>query len=428
MQWPEALARAAVERWERSKAFHVHVADRPVRIRFDDKQFPSAWAPGGHDEREAILAAVAALAKTGLAEVRRTGRGMLSTVHAFVLAADAVEAAYQELDRLHVSTRRSRARAFLAYIDTLPRNAAGWTHAYLARVTDDLGQGRFHLLGRGAHEESNAREVEDALRALVIIAGNAQWDERSMSGELFGNTKRLRDVRPRVRQMLLMGDPHWKTAPRPTERRIWSHYGEVFKPPFTAVAANLKIEGVVDLALFKPYAALPRAVLLRIANTVAASNLKPVVTTIENETAFLRYLDEDDVPTRIDAGTEIVLYTEGFPSDDLLQLLRDLAPHVSGVRHWGDSDVYGIRIAEMVGLAAGCVSLFRTDAAWVLEQPPRLGQQLDSAHKLMLDKLREHCEAPHVVGASEVATAVLLRGLWFEQEVYYASAALVVAG
>lgn len=426
MRWPEALARAAVERWERSVAFHVGRADRPVRVRFDAKQFPGAWEPGGHDEREAILLAVGDLEKAGLAEVRRTGRGMLATVHAFVLEAAAVEAAYEELARLHIPTRRSRAKALLAYVETISADADGWARDYFVRFAEDVARGRFHLLGRGAHEESAAWEVDDALRVVIRIAGRVPWDERSVSGELFGDTKRLRDVRPRVRQMLLLGDPHWRSSQRPTERGIWTHYGEVFKPPFTAVAASLEIENVAALAVFRPYAALPRTVLLRLADAVTTSGSRPLVTTIENESAFLRYLDEDDVRARVDAGTEIVLYTEGFPSDDLLHLLKSLSAHVTGVRHWGDSDVYGIRIAEMIGRAVGTVTLFRTDAAWVASQPARLGQRLQPAHKVMLRRLIEQNEAPHCRGSNELANAVFSKGCWFEQEVYYAAGSLML--
>jgi hypothetical protein len=417
MRWPEALARAAVERWERSGGFHLGVADQSVRVALDAKQFPMAWQPGGHDERESLNAGVLTLEREGLAQVRRSGRGALATERAVVLSAEAVEMAYAELQELGLPTRRAHARQMLTAVEQALEGASGWAAEYLAATGAQLKRGRFTLLGRGAQEPSSASDVRDSMRVMVRLEHHEPYDERSLSGELFGETKRLHDLRPRVRHMLLVADPYWKNEPPPSDRVLWSRYGEVFKLPFTAVATSAHLPGVADFALFRPYALLPRTMLERLADWIVGSGTRPTVTTIENATNFIRYIEEDDVRRAIAAGMEIVLFSEGFASDDLLCFVGRLRG--CPARHWGDTDVHGIRIAEFIGRAAGGLDLFRATGEWVDGLPVRLGQRLLADHRRALEQIVEQGLAPHVRGANRLATAVLQREHWFEQEVFY---------
>jgi hypothetical protein len=52
--------------------------------------------------------------------------------------------------------------------------------------------------------------------------------------------------------------------------------------------------------------------------------------------------------------------------------------------------------------------------------PARLGSRLDEAHRRALQRLASDEPACHCEGASELARAILDRGYWFAQEVYYA--------
>ena len=62
--------------------------------------------------------------------------------------------------------------------------------------------------------------------------------------------------------------------------------------------------------------------------------------TCENETPFARMIRED--------RTEVLLYTSGFPNEAVLSLYRLIAPQAGPRRHWGDSDLAGLRIAAML--------------------------------------------------------------------------------
>jgi hypothetical protein len=425
MLWPESLARAAVDRWERSRAFHLKEVDRAVRLAFDARHFPAAWSAGGYDEREAIIAAGIALERAGLAIVRRSGRGALATERAVVLQPAAVEQAYSALATRGVVTRRDVARRLQREAYRVARDTDGWLRIFLEAAASDLTMGRFNRLGRSAHLQRHEREVRHSLRVLPRLVTRDPFDERSLSGEVFGETKRLRELRPRIRQMLLTADPHWQGKPAPTERGFWEHYGESFRQPFTAVASAANLRGVADLRLFRPYAELPRPILDRLADLLSQSNSRPVVTTIENLSAFLRYIEEPDVRLAIEAEQEIVLYTAGFASDDLTAFLAGAAPYTAEVRHWGDTDVHGLRIAQLLGRSAGRVQLFRATAEWVRLRPPRLGTPLDAMHRRALERIICNNEAPNCEGADDLAGAVLESGYWFEQEVYYADDAVV---
>lgn len=66
----------------------------------------------------------------------------------------------------------------------------------------------------------------------------------------------------------------------------------------------------------------------------------PVLLTCENETPFGRMIREK--------RPEILLYTRGFPSDAVGRIYTLLAPHAACCRHWGDSDLAGLRIAAIL--------------------------------------------------------------------------------
>lgn len=421
MKWPEALARAAVKRWERSGDFHLAQADRPLRVAFDAKTFPEAWAIGGHEERESILMAALELERQGLATIRRTGRGALATERAIVLEGAAVEQAYRVLEQRGTRTRRAHARAMREVVAAALPHATGWSAGYLRQVLEDLGRGRFVKLGRGAQDPSEASDIRDAVQVVCRLARREPYDERSLSGELFGDTKRLQALRSHVRQILLAGDPHWADRSAPSDRQLYDYYREVFKPPFTAVAAGAVIVEVADFRLFQPYAMLPAPLLMRLAEWTNGRPLRAVLTTIENPTAFLRYLEEDAVRRGVRAGDEVVISTEGFASEDVIAFLECTRGAWREVRHWGDTDVHGLRIAELIATAAGGATIFRATGDWVRALPRRLGRPLDDGHRAALEAVGAEDE-PTCTGVREVAAAVLAAGHWYEQEVYYAAA------
>jgi DNA-binding transcriptional ArsR family regulator len=66
----------------------------------------------------------------------------------------------------------------------------------------------------------------------------------------------------------------------------------------------------------------------------------PVLLSCENETPFGRMIREQ--------RPETLLYTRGFPSDAVRRVYTLLAPRAACCRHWGDSDLAGLRIAAIL--------------------------------------------------------------------------------
>lgn len=87
-----------------------------------------------------------------------------------------------------------------------------------------------------------------------------------------------------------------------------------------------------------------------------------IVHTSENETPFCRLVREQ--------FPEPVIYTEGYPNAAVRRLLR-LLPPATAVRHWGDSDLDGLRIADILA-ATRPLELWRCGLAELQRQRPRL--------------------------------------------------------
>ncbi len=81
--------------------------------------------------------------------------------------------------------------------------------------------------------------------------------------------------------------------------------------------------------------------------------------TCENETPFGRMVRE--------RRPGIIIYTCGFPNDAVLSLYRHIAPQAGSRRHWGDSDLAGLRIAAMLH-AVHSLRLWRCDLANLQKQ------------------------------------------------------------
>lgn len=415
MRWPEALATAAVQAWENSDRFHLGGVDGQVRLELSERHFPRAWAVGGHEHREEIQLAAEELERQAKARVVRSGRGSSAAAQAVILSPEAVEEAYSLVG---ARSRRASLRSLCGELAQLELSQAPlWLREYRDQAVSELEQGRTAALGAKVSLE----HVRDAFLAAERIAKAGSYEERSLSGAMFGWTKRLREIRGRVRHILYSADPYWSAWPAvPDDRIFFSHYGETFKPPVTSIAATLTIPGVMEMREFVPYAAVPRAVLLRIGD-VLATRSETLITTIENESAFLRYLTEAPTQGRITDGTEVVLYTGGYASDDVMDFLRRLAPGAHRLRHWGDADYDGLRIALLIGEAGGGAQLYRTTPRWVAETDAHLGNRLRDEDRsalgsLQLDPCLRWC--PEV---AEVAGAVLANDVWFEQEVFYAT-------
>ncbi|HEX8672986.1 MAG TPA: hypothetical protein VF710_13910, partial [Longimicrobium sp.] len=91
------------------------------------------------------------------------------------------------------------------------------------------------------------------------------------------------------------------------------------------------------------------------------------------------------------------------------------------LRHWGDADYDGLRIALLIGQAGNGAHLYRTTPCWVAETDARLGNRLSDEDRAALRSLQMDLCLRWCPEVAEVAGAVLANEVWFEQEVFYAS-------
>jgi hypothetical protein len=133
------------------------------------------------------------------------------------------------------------------------------------------------------------------------------------------------------------------------------------------------------------------------------------ILTIENEAPFLAAMAE---------GLHrrwVLVATGGFPNRAVVGLLKSVVPQAASWRHWGDTDLAGIRIARTLADRVGNTpSFFRCTADDVRRWRERL-IPLDPGDK---KSLALHLRAyPDALGA-DVLRTVLQEGGWLEQEAW----------
>jgi hypothetical protein len=136
------------------------------------------------------------------------------------------------------------------------------------------------------------------------------------------------------------------------------------------------------------------------------------ITTIENETAFLAYVEEAGGPAGLGDRGEIAVYTAGFPDPGLLDALAAIAARKPALelRHWGDADLGGLRIWWLIRTRLGRpVAHYRTRAEWI-EATVRSGgaQVIDDGERAALARLGRQLEASPWAGATDLSDAAAL--------------------
>ncbi len=127
--------------------------------------------------------------------------------------------------------------------------------------------------------------------------------------------------------------------------------------------------------------------------------------TCENETPFGRMIRQ--------RRPEVLLYTCGFPNNAVLSIYEHIAPWADPCRHWGDSDLAGLRIAAMLH-AVHPLRLWRCDSA-SLHKHRNCLIALSEGQKSQVDQfLAQHPEFPF--GAELRFT---LEYGWLEQESWF---------
>jgi hypothetical protein len=134
-------------------------------------------------------------------------------------------------------------------------------------------------------------------------------------------------------------------------------------------------------------------------------NFTPPVITCENESPFCRL--------SLQREPGVILYTEGYPNAAVLELLRLLRPLNLLGRHWGDSDLDGLRIAEMLNRVHP-LTLWRCNLPELQRLQSRLKPLTAKAADASASYLRNHLYFPF---AAELLYTI--ENGWLEQESWH---------
>lgn len=129
---------------------------------------------------------------------------------------------------------------------------------------------------------------------------------------------------------------------------------------------------------------------------------KPPLITCENESPFCRLAQQRE--------PGIFVYTEGYPNAAVLELLHLLRPLQLSARHWGDSDLDGLRIAEILNHVHP-LTLWRCHLAELQRLQSRLKPLTAKQQETATNFLQNHPAFPF---ATELAYTI--GNGWLEQE------------
>ncbi len=298
---------------------------RVVRVRLKDDA--PAYAASSRQECNEMLQTLAAQGWVALHWEKNEADNWLRAVDLNIDYADQV---YELLAR---TPRLSQAAALKALIAAqTPRG--GWHTSILDWLVLQLESQRsvapFNL--------DDPKFNRDLLTALAAIADlRSPVLERTLSSDLFGDSKRLESLRAALATLLRRHSPF--AADYETADDLLRTHQLHRIPEYVPVAGPLtfSLNGKrLETEPFWPSLALS-AETLRSAEVVECR--APIILTVENATSFTEL-------TGIRPSTIFFIFTGGFPSLTVIGLLRAIRDCEPTCRffHWGDMDAGGFRI------------------------------------------------------------------------------------
>lgn len=194
---------------------------------------------------------------------------------------------------------------------------------------------------RGRGPEA-AQDLADAARAVAASRQDPGSERilRRESVRLFGDSKRLEKLTPWL-ELLVTGEPTAAGLPR---EDVWSAIGLRREPQPLLLAGSGTVElDEVALPLVRPYLGVPMESLRGVATAAR------YLLTIENLASF------HDAARDPAAALGLLLYTGGMPSPAWRRAYARIVaglPAGAAVRHWGDIDEGGFRIAAALAEVA----------------------------------------------------------------------------
>ncbi len=231
-----------------------------------------------------------------------------------------------------------RARNYAELIDTaLTEIAPTFPEWLLAAYEESIGKWRKGKLSLRVRAEDTDTAV-NLFRIAYAVSRNEQdgLDLRRFSVRLLNDSKAIENLLSKLAP-LLKCNPEWEKFEENFD--LFRFLGlEKFAPPILIKGPLcIKYSDVeLDIGKLRPYVGISPDL---VSDTIVSGKVLYLLT-IENLASFQRHVREID-----DDG--VVIYTAGFPSPSLVNVIKALdraVPKHCPCYHWGDRDVGGIRI------------------------------------------------------------------------------------
>lgn len=375
-----------------------------VRVRLNEQSHPAYFSATDAAPRQAVNASLQQLARQGVLRLHWQKWEQGNWLTAIDLQPDQADVLYRLLQRIPRPRQEAALHALLAAQS--PRS--DWHAAFLAWAGQQLDQQRSVAPLSLDDPGWNA----DLLRALAAVAQlQAPTSERTLSVQLFANSKRLADMRGSLVSVLrrfspqaaLLGDDDRALLAAHLLQRI-PEYVPVAGPLVVRCATATGDTTLLDLRGLPQGLALPTSLLQTC--QVATCTAQAIIT-VENATSFhaLLALRPPDM---------LVLASGGFASPATLALLhaiRTFQP-ASLFYHWGDIDPDGLRILAHLRGSLGVVGPLAMDSD-TFERHRQHTQPLSRRDRSVLHQLRQHS---HLADCHPVMDHLLAANGKLEQE------------
>lgn len=322
-----------------------------ARVRLNERDHPVYFSVEDAAPRRAVNAVLGQLARQQMLVLRWRRWEEGNWLDAVDLRPEGEDALYVLLGRSSRAAQENALRALVAA--QTPR--LGWHAAFLAWAETQIDAHR----AAPPLDRADLALAADLLRALAGLADlEAPTLERVLSVRLFNDSKRMAGLRLSLLRVLRRHDLDAALYGDDDDALLRAHQLDRV-PEYVPLAGPLTLATVdgqsLSLAPFAPSLALP-APLLR-ATKVMSIDARHIVT-VENLTSFSELC-------RLRPPDVLALYTGGFASPTLIQLLRAIKEAAPGVTlwHWGDLDAGGLRILAHLRAKLGNVGALAMDGA-----------------------------------------------------------------
>lgn len=330
----QPLARKALESlWRRADRANLKGVSRTVSLRLSASSFPEYVRIQTREEKDTFHAHMREASRAGAIGIewdRRAGEdGQI--VGITLRSADALGAL---LGHSTTTSKIAAARSALAEWAAHP-NVAALVQAWMAGRSP-----------RGVGVEC-VQDVVDTMKLVKECADNQYQDvsERRVSARLFGDSKRIEQLSTVID--LMTAQTFDEAEPR-TQIAVLSDLGLLKHPQAMLVSGRLELSVGRDNPCAAPLSVTFPYVGVAPLHVYAALGSPTYVLSVENLTIFNELAKEAAGPL-----TGVLLYTGGYPSPAMLKAYKVILESFDvPIWHWGDTDLGGFRIANLLATAA----------------------------------------------------------------------------